>query len=193
MILCRQAHESFNIILRQFPGNCLEIGVFEGDSIAQLARNHPNKTVYGIDPFVEDSYTQQLTKTKTGETIYVQRDIAYANIRGLENAKIFEERSEVFARRPDEFLRSLDVSWVLIDGSHRKSDVLIDSEIAMRLIGEKFGGIIFDDCSIPEVREAYLEWLHKYQSKLQPAFDLLPVLPNHIIFHTVNLKCLATS
>ena len=188
MILCRPAFEAFDKLLKLLPGNCLEIGVLEGESIATLARSHPHKTIYGVDPFIEDGYTVAISQATPGDAMPTQRAKTYANIEGLPNVTLFEERSAVFAEKSDGYLRSLNVALVLIDGSHWRDDVLIDTEIAMRLIGDKEGGIIFDDLDFPEVREAYDIWLGKHGNRLAPAFDLITSQPMHLVFHGVNLK-----
>lgn len=52
MLCCTAGFEFMNNKLASIKSNYLEIGVFDGDSIAGLAKKYPDKKIYAIDPFI---------------------------------------------------------------------------------------------------------------------------------------------
>ncbi|HET8688291.1 MAG TPA: class I SAM-dependent methyltransferase [Methanosarcina sp.] len=186
-MFCQSGFNYFADKFKTSDLNCLEIGIFNGDSIGTLASMFPEKKFYGVDPFIEDGYTSHTSGVQRHERILTQKENAYRNIQGKPNATIFEETSGSFAARlTDEMVKELNVGWVLIDGSHHYADVVIDIKLAMRLIGDKKGGIIFDDVCVPEVGKAYAEFLEEYKGKYGPVVDIYLAEPGHILTHTIN-------
>jgi hypothetical protein len=117
----------------------------------------------------------------------VQQANTYKNIEGLTNVVLFETTSKGFADMlTDEMVTDMDVGWVLIDGSHHYRDVIIDINLAIRLIGHKPGVIIFDDINLPGVNKAYCEFLNM-SIKKSDAVDIYASHPGHIIFHEINI------
>jgi hypothetical protein len=184
-MLCKPAFHAFSQLLSKLPGNYLEIGVFDGHALGDLAIAFPNKKLYGIDPFIEDGCTMEITKVLEGERIFETRDYALRNTGSLANVTLFEETSKSFAdRHSDQDLSAMDVAWVLIDGSHHYEDVKVDCELAMRLIGNKLGGIVFDDLGIAGVKQAHQEFVEKYSMSF--ALDLNPNYPGNTVLHSIN-------
>lgn len=168
-------------------GNYLEIGVFNGDSIAALARAFPDSHIYGIDPFVEDGCTTHTTGVQRHESMPTQRTNTYLNIQDLPNVDLFEMFSSDFARTlTPEVAAALNVSYVLIDGSHHYADVMVDVHLAMQLIGDKPGAIVFDDVNLPGVGQAYQEFLTVYAGSYGPVEDIYATHPGHILAHAIN-------
>jgi hypothetical protein len=164
-MLCTTGYNFLRNEIKRFKGNYLEIGIFDGDLISSLARENPNKNFYGIDPFIEDGHTIHTTKVSAGNTIVNQKQVALSKLDELSNLKYYIETSLEFLNKlTDEQCRELDVDIVLIDGSHWYKDVIIDSEIALKLIKSKKGIIIFDDLHVPEVLKACDEFLNNHQS-----------------------------
>jgi hypothetical protein len=60
--------------------------------------------------------------------------------------------------------------------------------LAMRLIGNRAGGIVFDDVCLPEVEQAYHKWLEIYKDQIGPVIDIYRDEPGHILFHQINYK-----
>jgi predicted O-methyltransferase YrrM len=181
-MFCLPGHEFFRDHLQRSTHNYLEIGVFNGDSIAEMAKAYPSKQIYAVDPFIEDGYTSHTSMVERHEHLGEQKKNTLENINGLTNVTLFETTSEQFAKDlTDEMVVSLDVGWVLIDGSHHYPDVAIDTELAMRLIGDKKGGIVFDDVNLPDVKQAHNEWYAKYQHRVASTVDLYPGNPGAII------------
>ena len=185
-MFCKPAYELVYSNLNARPFNYLEIGVFDGDSIGGIAKNHPEYKIYGIDPFLEDGYTVDHTRVNANEHMPVQQANTYKNIQGLTNVVLFETTSKDFADTlTDKMVNDMNVGWVLIDGSHHYEDVIIDINLAIRLIGHKPGVIIFDDVNIEGVNKAYLEFLNM-SIKKSDAVDIYAAHPGHILFHKVN-------
>ena len=96
-MFCQPGFEYFRRHLGKGSGNYLEIGVFNGDSIAALAREFRQISIFGIDPFVEDGCTTHTTHVQENEAMPEQRANTLANIQGLHNVELFEMTSAVFA------------------------------------------------------------------------------------------------
>ena len=186
-MFCEPAYELVHSRLGTRSFNYLEIGVFNGDSIGNIARQHPAHTIYGIDPFLEDGSTCTHTQVNTNEHMPVQQANTYKNIQGLTNVVLFETTSKDFADIvSDQMVTDMDIGWVLIDGSHHYEDVIIDINLAIRLIGHKPGVIIFDDINLPGVNKAYCEFLNR-PIKKSSGRDIYASHPGHIIFHEINI------
>jgi hypothetical protein len=186
-MFCQPGYNFFARELASSTYNYLEIGVFNGDSIAGLAKIHPNKIVFGVDPFIEDGCTTEHTQVSENETMTTQRENTYANTNGLENIVLFEMLSSDFANMlTDEMIADMNVAWVLIDGSHYYPDVINDVHMSMRLIGDREGGIVFDDLNLEGVARAHKEFLNTYQDRISSARDIYDTHPGHIIAYKIN-------
>lgn len=188
-MFCEPAHHFFRNHSIGSPCNILEIGVFNGDSIANLADVFPNKTIYGIDPFIEDGYTTDHTGVGKNSFMNAQYANTLENIKNYPNAILFNTTSEDFYNQlTKKQINKMNVSWVLIDGSHHYTDVAIDVKLAIDLIGDKPGGIVFDDVNLSGVGKAYQEFLITYNNKIAPPQDLYGAHPGHIIAHFINYE-----
>ena len=187
-MFCQPGHFYFRDALAYSPHNYLEIGIFNGDSIGLMGEHYPGKIIFAIDPFLEDGYTSHTSAVTRGEYMPTQKENTLANIKGKDNICLFETTSKDFAEMlTDQMIVDMDVAWVLIDGSHYYEDVVIDYELAMRLIGDKPGGIVFDDAQLPEVNKAHLEFLEKYGNQVSDTLDISGAgYTGHIIAHRIN-------
>ena len=175
-MLCSVGFGFLKTEIRKFQGNYLEIGIFDGDLISSLARENADKMFYGIDPFIEDGYTEKLTNVLKGNTITSQKDTALSKLSKCKNLAYFIETSEDFSKHlTDEECDKFNISCVLIDGSHWYKDVVIDYDIAVRLIKDKKGFIVFDDVNVPEVEQAWNTFLEKYKSIITKTSVILTV------------------
>jgi len=167
--------------------NYLEIGVYNGDSIAELARMYPNKTIYAVDPFVEDGFTSHDTGVDRGEYMSQQEANTRQNIAGLDNVVLFKMTSQEFAKMlTDEMIELMNIGHVLVDGSHHYEDVIIDCELSARLFNGKQGVIVFDDANLLGVAQALTEFGEKYKDKIDNTLDLYITRPGHIITYFMN-------
>jgi len=186
-MFCQPGFEYFRQRLADSPYNYLEIGVFNGDSIAALAQGYPNKIIYGIDPFVEDGCTTHTTHVQQGQPMPTQRANTYQNIQGLNNVVMHEMTTKQFAQQlTDSDIERMQVAWVLIDGSHHLDDVMIDVDLAVRLIGPRVGGIVFDDLNMPDVDCARQYFINRYHELTDFVIDLPGPHPGHIMAYSIN-------
>jgi hypothetical protein len=164
--------------------NYLEIGVFNGDSIGLLAKRYPNKKIFAVDPFIEDGNTSHTTMVSQGQPMPTQRENTYNNIKDLDNIELHEVTSIEFGKMcTEDMIKKMDIGCILIDGSHHYEDVIADAHLAMQLIGDDIGAIVFDDVNLPGVNRAYKEWLAIYSDKISQTKDLFN---NAIIAHLIN-------
>lgn len=186
-MFCQPGYNFFMQELDSSPYNYLEIGVFNGDSIAGLARTYPNKVVYAIDPFIEDGATINHSGVQEDEFMPTQRENTMNHIHGLENITLFELLSRDFSNiLTDEMVSDMNVGHVLIDGSHHYDDVIVDVNLAMRLIGNKSGSIVFDDLNLPGVAKAHSEFLKLYQDKITSGTDIYNYHPGRMMAYKIN-------
>jgi hypothetical protein len=149
--------------------NSLEIGVFNGAGTALIGLTFPNKTIYAIDPFIEDGNTNWITEAGEGNQLDIQRQNCYNNIKDLPNVVLFETTSEEFNKKlTEKMVNEMNVGWVIIDGDHNYEPVTIDYELAIKIINKKKNsGIIFDDITLPGVKKAINEFLEKYKNIIE--------------------------
>ena len=152
--------------LNQKEYNSLEIGVFNGAGTAIIGKTFPNKTIYAIDPFIEDGNTDWITQVGEGNTLNIQKQNCYNNIKNLANVVLFEETSKSFSKKlTEKMIVEMNIGWVIIDGDHNYEPVTIDYELAIEIINKKKNsGIIVDDTNLPGVEKATNEFLKKYKN-----------------------------
>ena len=157
-MLCQTVYRFLLENLQNFPGNHLDIGVFDGDGVAELASTYPDKIIYGIDPFIEDGHTCSLTGVNKGEDMISQEERTKHKLSAYQNAFLNVMTSEEFLKLiTPEQIEIMKINSVFIDGSHWYDDVLIDMTLAVKLIGKNKGIITFDDLNKDEVMKAYDE------------------------------------
>jgi hypothetical protein len=163
----------FRIELRNLAGNYLEIGVFNGDSIARLAEEFPNKTIVGIDPFLEDGYTSMHTAKAVGELLDKQQLSTRNFIAGFKNIKFYEMTSKEFAEKlTDELVAELNISGILIDGDHHYEHVHVDAMLALRVIGNKRGHVAFDDINLEDIIQVMDEFRVLGKDRIEQEYRL---------------------
>lgn len=184
-MLCTSAFNFMKDKLLSVKGNYCEIGIFEGDSLSQLAKMYPEKRFYGIDPFIEDGHTSHITSVARGQTMNQQKQRTIQNIDGLQNLLIFQMTSSQFSKNiNEETIAALNIDWVLVDGSHHYDDVCVDIILAMYLIGDKPGGIIFDDLHQLDVKLAYDKFVRNFNYKISEQQYLTD--DKVVVVHKVN-------
>lgn len=152
--------EFFKSYLNNIPTNYLEIGVYNGESIKELAALFPDKTIVGIDPFIEDGCTSHDSGVGRGESLVAQRQSTFVDIKNYKNIKFFNTTSEQFyADLTADLIGELNIGAVYIDGSHWYKDVVIDYNLALKLLGDKGGAVCFDDLHVDDVLKACNEFI----------------------------------
>lgn len=155
--------------LDSFPGNYLEIGVFNGDGFSSIANKFPNKTCYAIDPFIEDGHTEHTSGLVRGDSLSKQKENFIANTQSLKNIVHFQVTSVDFYNQLDSLqIEQMDISIILIDGSHHYNDVINDCKLSVKLLSNRKSGlIIFDDLHVEGVRQAYDEFCNEYKTNIE--------------------------
>ena len=85
-----------NKLMNFLPNNYLEIGIFSGEGIKEIAINNKNKIFYAIDPFIEDGYTIADSQVSLNEKMISQREITLDNISKISNIILYELKSKEF-------------------------------------------------------------------------------------------------
>ena len=152
--------------LSNLPGDYFEIGVFNGAGFAEVARRNPNKTCYAVDPFIEDGHTVNASNVSTGTKMLTQKQNFDANTSGLSNVVLHETTSKDFLITLTEDTIPKNIGMVVIDGNHHYEHVVIDFELAMKLIGNRRGTIVVDDTDVPGVMQAYTEFVNAIDSRI---------------------------
>lgn len=152
--------QKINEFLSSNGGNYLEIGVYYGETFFQVAKANPFKQLYGIDPFIADGWTGQ----QRGSMLSEAEQVCNEKLKSFPNSLIYKMTSKDFQEKMLGRSEGMNVSMVFIDGSHWLEDVQVDYDLAMSLIGDKHGLIIFDDLHLHGVREAINEFTSKYKN-----------------------------
>lgn len=186
-MFCNAAFQLAIQVLPQLKRNYLEIGVFAGDAVYELAGRFPAITFHGVDPFIEDGYTTHTTNHAAGNTITVQQQQARTYFAARPNAHLHEMTSAEFDHDySDQVLDQLAVGFVLIDGDHHYEPASLDGDLAMRLIGNHTGVVVWDDCNLAEVAQARDEWIVKYSARISQVQDIFVGHPGHIMAYFIS-------
>ncbi len=152
--------------LKDYQGNYLEIGVFDGDGFVRVATEYKDKKCYAVDPFIEDGYTSLTSAQKRGNKLDSQKQSFLNCTQNLSNIEHFEMTSvDFFNNFTEQKAIEMNVSFVLIDGSHHYDDVVNDYKLSVELIKKTRQGIIvFDDLAIEGVKKAFDQFEQEYKN-----------------------------
>lgn len=155
-LLAKDAFEVMQERLRIAQGNYLETGSFNGDFVARLAKQFPEKQFYCVDPFIEDGNTTHITKVDEGRGLYEPEYLFLKNTSSLPNVALFRQTSKSFySDSHPSFLWSLKIQTILIDGHHRFDHVINDIYLSMDLLRGVIDGLIYlDDFNTADVASA---------------------------------------
>jgi hypothetical protein len=145
--------------LPELSGDYFEIGVFNGAGFAEVARKNPDKICYAVDPFIEDGHTVNASQVSTGDKMLTQKQNFETNTAGLINVVLHETTSKEFLATLTEDNMPKNIGMIVIDGDHHYEHVVIDFELAMKLIGNRRGTIVVDDTDVSGVMQAYTEFV----------------------------------
>jgi len=138
---------------------------------------------YAVDPFIEDGCTSHISNVTKSNPLSEIRNKALNNIKNRKNVFLFEETSSSFSNRmQSEELSSLNIEVVFVDGDHSYDAVVLDSHLAMKILGNKSGIILFDDLQVPDVQAGvavfenqYKDRIAKKTSRTAPYFDIFEI------------------
>lgn len=169
MALAEHLYDYISEHLGKYPGNYVEIGVFNGDGFARIASRYTDKHCYAIDPFIEDGHTSGTSFIERGNSLNTQKESFLNLTKELKNITHYETTSVEFCSNlTDSQIDALNVSVILIDGSHHYTDVVNDYQLSIKLLQkQKHGIIIFDDLHVSDVRKAYTEFTDIYAKNIK--------------------------
>lgn len=166
-VLSGGMYDFVNDVLPNVSGNYFEIGVFNGTGFAEMARQHPDKICYALDPFIEDGHTVSVSGKKTGNQMPEQKQNYIINTENLTNTVLFEVTSKDYLDMlTAAAVKELDVAVVVIDGAHHYENVVIDFELATKLLGNREGVVVVDDTNVPGVEQAYNEFVAAHGDRI---------------------------
>jgi hypothetical protein len=169
------AYPIISRIIRLFPNNYLEIGIFSGQGIKELALEHKEKNFFAIDPFIEDGYTVADSGVGVKEKMVDRRAETILNINEIQNIKLFEIKSKDFLDDlAKELIGDMNIDSVFIDGDHSYQACFDDIDLAVKLIGDKKGVIFFDDFDLPAISSAVNDSLAKHKNIHNDGLTSLP-------------------
>ena len=145
--------------LSSISGSYLEIGIYDGEGIAMLAKKYPDKILYCIDPFIDDGCTTHISGVDKGGALVKIRDAALKNISDYKNIILFEVLSNKFNQHLP------GIECILIDGDHSYEECCNDFELSMRLLNEG-GLLIFDDMQVEGVSNSVKLFETKYGERI---------------------------
>ena len=152
--------------LPEVSGDYFEIGVFNGAGFAEVARNNPDKICYAVDPFIEDGHTIGASQVSTGTKMATQKHNFETNTAGLANVVLHETTIKEFLDTLTEDSLPKNIGMVVIDGDHHYEHVVVDFQLAMKLIGKRRGTIVVDDTDISGVMQAYTEFVNANNTRI---------------------------
>jgi hypothetical protein len=171
-VLSGSVYDYVAMILPPLPGNYFEIGVFNGAGFARIAQENPNKTCYAVDPFIEDGNTVAHSGVDTGSRLSQQKQNFLEYTKELTNVVLYEMTSASYAAQlTNQQCQDLNISIVVIDGDHHYPNVVIDFDIAARLLGDRAGQIVVDDVNVADVDKAYNEFVAKFKHRIEREVD----------------------
>ena len=155
--------------LDHYSGNYLEIGVFNGDGFAGVAKKFSNKICYAVDPFIEDGHTEGTSGISKGHALQSQEENFINNTKNLSNVIHYKMTSVDFNNQlEDSQITTMNISIIVIDGSHHYVDVINDCKLSVKLLSHnKSGIIIFDDLHVQGVKQAYDEFRQEYKNCIE--------------------------
>lgn len=151
-MLAKYLYEKIDDILSKDKLTFMEIGSFDGEGIAMLAKKYADRTFYSIDPFIEDGHTNHITMCNKGEEILKVREQFYNNISKVKNVIHFDTTTRCFIDTNKNYLPQIDI--LLIDGDHSFEGCMTDLSLAVLLSKNKELIVLMDDTTKESVRNA---------------------------------------
>jgi hypothetical protein len=168
-------HNPVREFLNTYPGNYLEVGVYQGHFLATLCSEYQDKSFFGIDPFISDG----CVPGERGSAIPEIEEIAKHNILQVANGTLIKCTTQDFLKSDikDSILEK--VSCILIDGSHHYEDIIYDLELVLSISNNFEKAVFFDDMAVPDVAKGAKELI----SKLENRVNRLSQINNGYIIH----------
>ena len=185
-MLASSVYNFFKEKLKETDHNYFEIGVYFGDGVHELAKDFPDKKIYCVDPFIEDGFTVLDSNIEKGQILNSQRENALKLFGECSNIIFHETTSQQFLRNlTKQQINEFNVSHVFIDGDHSYDGASNDYVLAMKLIANKKGVIVFDDTDLPGVGQAIEVFKRTYPKRITSEFH--GVDPRVVVFEIGNV------
>jgi hypothetical protein len=138
------------------PATIFEIGTFNGKTSLNMAINSSSETkVFTLDLPKDEVYKTTL-RIKSGEKKFIDKEIPGAQFIGTPyEKKIFQVYGDSAKFDFSDYINKMD--FVFIDGSHSYEYVVNDTKIALRLLSNGKGTILWHDYGWNEVNRAINE------------------------------------
>jgi len=138
------------------PKNIFEIGTFKGRTTLNLAANTPKETtIYTLD-LPETEMPKTRLRIKSGEKKFIKKTRSGEHFIGTKyENRILQIYSDSASFNYEPYLNRMD--FVFIDGSHSYEYVVNDTKIALKLLRNKRGIILWHDYGWREVVQALNE------------------------------------
>jgi hypothetical protein len=168
-MLAPYIYNELKTFLKTTKGNFLEIGSFDGDGIAMLAKLYPEKMFYSIDPFIEDGHTTHITNTMQGNEIEHIYQRFKANTDNLTNIVHFKMPTARFLELK---LMLPSINTMLIDGDHSFFGASLDLQLANILAKNNELTVFMDDINKKSVRGALNYFNANYGFLIEPTLSI---------------------
>jgi len=171
IILSPAAADSIRNWFNTNKGDYLEIGVYNGVFLSEVAKTYEDKKVFGIDPFISDGHTGQ----PRGEALTTPKDNTYQNISGLNNVTLWEATTQDCLNKKY-YTKLSNVSCAFIDGSHHYNDIVVDIDFITSIQNKSEMYVVFDDLHIPDVINSIEYFKTKIGDRLTEAVNIINAL-----------------
>lgn len=139
------------------PEVIFEIGTFDGKTALHLAANSPAHTrVFTLD-LPRSAMSQTKLRIKSGERLFIDKEESGTCFSGTEfDSKITQMLGDSANFDHSHLVKATD--FIFIDGSHSYEYVLNDTRLALNLLRDGRGVILWHDYAWPEVIKALNEF-----------------------------------
>jgi predicted O-methyltransferase YrrM len=167
------------LVAARQPNLIFELGTFDGRTTINLAANAPpGATVYTID-LPAASVARTRLALDEDDKLYIEKPVSGARFIGSEYAKkITQLYGDTGAFDFSPWCGKAD--FVFVDASHAAAYVRNDTEVALRLVGERDGMIVWHDYS--DWAHGVVEVLHEYRDRHPRLHDLANIRGTALAF-----------
>jgi predicted O-methyltransferase YrrM len=144
------------IVKHNQPKTIFEIGTFDGRTTMNMAHNAPDSKIYTLDLPAKDIHKTEY-RIKTADLRFIKKEVSGARFIGTKYEKQIEQ---IYADSASFDYSSMEnsIDLIFIDGSHAYDYVINDTKIAMKLLRNGKGTIIWHDYGWREVIQALNEF-----------------------------------
>lgn len=167
-----------NLLVKEFnPKNMLEIGTFNGRTALNLAVNSaPDAKVYTIDL---PKTISPVLRLAADSRQFIDKEIIGERFLNQNTSKIIQLYGDTATFDFTPYFNTIDM--VFIDGAHSFEYVMNDSRIALKLLRQGKGLILWHDYNTSKDHKGAAKALHKIQSE-NPEFKMFHIKNTSLVF-----------